>query len=174
METATDQGVPAMRPDPVDLRERVAAAVDAVVELRKGTLDVSEEPRGGGEIDRIPEKRRESVPDYRKRQRAELWIASNRVEKYNDWAVSGRCKHQGMSWTPQGVLALAALVAARRNGEVDGWRRDRALPEGVLPEALRKVARARNGRTNWRAPRIKDRRAQGDREYETVLPRSLS
>jgi hypothetical protein len=28
METATDQGVPAMRPDLVDLRERVAAAVD--------------------------------------------------------------------------------------------------------------------------------------------------
>ena len=33
------------------------------------------------------------------------------MEKYNDWAVSGRCKHQGRSWSPKGVLALAALEA---------------------------------------------------------------
>jgi hypothetical protein len=54
--------------------------------------------------------------------------------------VSGRCKHQGMSWSPQGVLALAALEAARRNGELDDWRRDRALPERALPEPIRKAA----------------------------------
>ncbi len=40
---------------------------------------------------------------------------------------------------PQGVLALAALEAARRNGELDAWRRDRALPER-LPEPVRKAA----------------------------------
>ena len=73
-------------------------------------------------------------------QRAGLWIASTRVEKYNDWAVSARCKHQGMSWSPQGVLALAALEAARRNGELDAWRRDGALPERALPEPVRKAA----------------------------------
>ena len=81
------------------------------------------------------EKRRAYIPDYEQRQRAGLWIASTRVEKYNDWAVSARCKHQGMSWSPQGVLALAALEAARRNGELDAWRRDRALPERPLPAA---------------------------------------
>jgi len=42
------------------------------------------------------EKRRTYIPDYQQRQRAGLWIASTRVEKYNDWAVSARCKHQGM------------------------------------------------------------------------------
>jgi len=62
------------------------------------------------------------------------------VEKYNDWAVSARCKNQGMSWSPQGVLALAAPEAARRNGELDAWRRDRALPEHPLPEPVRKAA----------------------------------
>jgi hypothetical protein len=31
------------------------------------------------------------------------------------------------------VLALAALEAARRNGELDAWRRDRALPERPIP-----------------------------------------
>ena len=86
------------------------------------------------------EKRRAYIPNYQQRQRVGLWIASTRVEKYNDWAVSARCKHQGMSWSPQGVLALAALEAARRNGELDAWRRDGALPERALPEPVRKAA----------------------------------
>ena len=86
------------------------------------------------------EKRRGYIPDYQQRKRAGLWIASTPVEKYNDWAVSGRCKHQGMSWSPQGVLALAALEAARRNGELDSWRRDGVLPERVLPEPSRQAA----------------------------------
>ena len=90
--------------------------------------------------DRLLEKRRAYIPNYQQRQRAELWIASTRVEKYNDWAVSAHCKHQGMSWSPQGVLALAALEAARRNGELDAWRRDGALPERALPEPVRKAA----------------------------------
>lgn len=80
------------------------------------------------------------IPDYQRRKRAGLWIASTRVEKYNDWAVSGRCKHRGMSWSPQGVLALAALEAARRNGELEGWREDRALPERALPDPLGQAA----------------------------------
>ncbi len=45
-----------------------------------------------------------------------------------------------MSWTPQGVLALAVLEAARRNGELAAWRRDRVLPERVLPEPDREAA----------------------------------
>ena len=34
------------------------------------------------------EKRQAYIPNYQQRQRAGLWIASTRVEKYNDWAVS--------------------------------------------------------------------------------------
>ena len=48
------------------------------------------------------ELRRSYLPDYEARQRAGLWIASNRVEKFNDWSVSARCKHQGMEWTAGG------------------------------------------------------------------------
>jgi hypothetical protein len=69
-----------------------------------------------------------------------LWIASTRVEGFNDWAVSGRCKHQGMSWSPQGVLALAALGATRRHGGLDRWGQDRELPARELPAAMRGVA----------------------------------
>jgi hypothetical protein len=73
------------------------------------------------------ELRRRYLPDYEARQRAGLWIASNRVEKFNDWSVSARCKHQGMEWTDGGVVALAALEAARRNGELSVWRTEHHL-----------------------------------------------
>jgi hypothetical protein len=114
--------------------------VDAAVKLLEGALEWVRNPKALEELIAYLEKRREFLPDYEQRQRAGLWIASTRVEKFNDWAVSGRCKHQGMSWSPQGVLALAALEAARRNGELDHWRQDRELPERELPEPMRKVA----------------------------------
>jgi len=81
--------------------------------------------------------RRPYLPDYRARREAGLWIASNRVEKLNDWAVSQRCKGLGMDWTREGVLALAVLESARRNGELPSWRRSRRLPVWVdkAPEA---------------------------------------
>jgi hypothetical protein len=93
--------------------------VDAAVELSKGAVEWVRNPEAVEELIGYLEKRRGYIPDYQQRQRAGLWIASTRVEKFNDWAVSGRCKHQGMSWSPKGVLALAAMEAARRNGELD-------------------------------------------------------
>jgi hypothetical protein len=114
--------------------------VDAAIELLRGALEWVRNPASVEELIGYLEKRRAYIPDYEQRRRAGLWIASTRVEKYNDWAVSARCKHQGMSWSPQGVLALAALEAARRNGELDEWRRIRALPERALPEPIGKAA----------------------------------
>jgi len=114
--------------------------VDAAIELLKGALEWVSNPAAVKELIEYLEKRRAYIPDYQQRKRAGLWIASTRVEKYNDWGVSGRCKHQGMSWTPQGVLALAALEAARRNGELDSWRPDGVLPERVLPVPIRQAA----------------------------------
>ena len=87
--------------------------VDAAIELLKGALEWVRYPAAVEELIAYLEKRRTYIPDYQQRQRAGLWIASTQVEKYNDWAVSARCKNQGMSWSPQGVLALAALEAAR-------------------------------------------------------------
>jgi hypothetical protein len=114
--------------------------VEAAVELLKGALEWVRNPPAVEDLIGYLEKRCAYLPDYHQRQRAGLWIASTRVEKFNDWAVSGRCKHRGMSWSPQGVLALAALEAARRNGELDYWRQNRELPERELPEPIRKVA----------------------------------
>jgi hypothetical protein len=114
--------------------------VDAAVELLRGALEWVRTPKGVEDLIGYLEKRRAYIPDYRERQRSGLWIASTRVEEFNDWAVSDRCKHRGMSWSPQGVLALAALEAARRNGELDRWRQDGELPERKLPEPIRRVA----------------------------------
>jgi hypothetical protein len=114
--------------------------VDAAVELLRGALEWVRTPKGVEDLIGYLEKRRAYIPDYQHRQRAGLWIASTRVEKFNDWAVSARCKHRGMSWSPEGVLALAALEAARRNGELDRWRQDRELPERTLPGPVRRVA----------------------------------
>lgn len=117
-----------------------AGKVDAAVALLTGALEWVKNPPAVEALIAYLEKRREYIPDYQERQHAGLWIASTRVEKFNDWAVSDRCKHRGMSWSPQGVLALAVLEAARRNGELDHWRQDRELPERALPEPMRKVA----------------------------------
>jgi hypothetical protein len=86
------------------------------------------------------EARRAYLPDYAARQRAGLWIASNRVEKFNDWSVSARCKHQGMEWTEAGVVSLAVLEAARRNGELPTWRAKHRLPAWKVPRSRKKVA----------------------------------
>jgi hypothetical protein len=114
--------------------------VETAIRLLREAAEWVRDPAAVAELIAYLEKRRASIPDYEQRQRAGLWIASTRVEKFNDWAVSARCKHQGMSWSPRGVLALAALEAARRNGELEEWRRDRALPERRLPGPVRKVA----------------------------------
>jgi hypothetical protein len=86
------------------------------------------------------EARRDYLPDYEARRRAGLWIASNRVEKFNDWSVSARCKHQGMEWTEAGVVALATLEAARRNGELSRWRTKHSLPDWKVTKRRKKVA----------------------------------
>jgi hypothetical protein len=114
--------------------------VEAAIGLLRGASEWVRNPASVEELIGYLEKRRAYIPDYEQRQRAGLWIASTRVEKSNDWAVSARCKHRGMSWSPQGVLALATLEAARRNGELDEWRRVRALPERPLPESIRQAA----------------------------------
>jgi hypothetical protein len=114
--------------------------VEAAIGLLRETLKWVRNPSAVEDLIGYLEKRRAYIPDYEQRQRAGLWIASTRVEKYNDWAVSARCKHQGMSWSPPGVLALAALEAARRNGELDEWRRVRELPERPLPGPVRQAA----------------------------------
>jgi Uncharacterised protein family (UPF0236) len=114
--------------------------VDEAIGLLREARDWVRNPKALADLIGYLEKRRTSIPDYGERQRAGLWIASTRVEKLNDWAVSGRCKHKGMSWSSAGVLSLAALEAARENGELDTWRRTGSLPDRKLPDPVPKAA----------------------------------
>jgi hypothetical protein len=107
--------------------------VEAALEWLRGCRDEARKPDWIDGLIGYLEKRRAYLPNYKARQEAGLWIASNRVEKFNDWSVSQRCKWRGMSWTPAGVVGLAVLEAARRNGELDDWRQDRKLPDWKLP-----------------------------------------
>ncbi len=62
--------------------------VNAAIELLRGALEWVRNPAAVEELITYLEKRRAYIPDYQQRQRAGLWIASTRVEKYNDWEVS--------------------------------------------------------------------------------------
>ena len=58
---------------------------------------------------------------YAVRKRLGLRNSSNIGEKMNDLLVSDRQKHNGMSWSPGGSIALAALEALKRNHEYEHW-----------------------------------------------------
>ena len=46
-----------------------------------------------------------------------------------------------MNWTPQhGVLVLASLEVARRNGELEQWRKTGELPERLAATTVVKAA----------------------------------
>lgn len=67
------------------------------------------------------ERNRPYLPCYDARKRLGLRNSSNRGETMNDLLVSQRQKHHGMSWSPGGSSALAALEAITRNGEYQRW-----------------------------------------------------
>jgi hypothetical protein len=59
-------------------------------------------------------RKKHVIVNYAARREQGLWLASTRVEKWNDVAVSERCKHRGMSWSEQGVLAVALYAAEQK------------------------------------------------------------
>ena len=81
------------------------------------------------ELNKYLRNRRSYIVDTEARRRAGQWIANTQVEKFNNWSVAIRCKEKGMMWAQAGVMAIAALETARRNGELDVWRSSGNLPE---------------------------------------------
>jgi hypothetical protein len=114
--------------------------VDAAVQALREARGAASRPGWIDELVNYLEARRPYIADYKARKETGQPLASHRVEKWNDWAVSERCKGRGMSWTAEGVAALAVLEAARRNGELEAWRRDRRLPPLKVPRQPRKAA----------------------------------
>ena len=85
-------------------------------------------------VNRIPdlctyfEKHRAHIPCYALRHLLGLRNSSNRVEKANDLVVVQRQKHNGMSWSTTGSIALAQIKALFLNHEISRWLHSRTLP----------------------------------------------
>ena len=67
------------------------------------------------------DRNRPYIPCDEIRKRLGLRNSSNIGEKMNDLLVSNRQKHQGMSWSESGSIAIAVLEALKRNNEYQHW-----------------------------------------------------
>ncbi len=86
--------------------------------------------KSGKSVDRLIEyfeRNREDIPCYALRAQLGLRNSSNRGEKANDLCVAARQKHNGMSWSRDGSVALASTTTLQRNDELDEWCRSRSL-----------------------------------------------
>ena len=73
------------------------------------------------------ERNRVMIPVYAVRRKLGLRNASNRVEKANDVLVAARQKHNGMSWSKSGSVALASITALKKNKTYKTWFRERRI-----------------------------------------------
>jgi len=62
------------------------------------------------------------------RQTLGLRNSSNHGEKANDLVISKRQKHNGMSWSPEGSVSLAAVTTLVRNQGQDTWFNQNIVP----------------------------------------------
>jgi len=67
------------------------------------------------------ERNRKHIPCYALRKKLGLRISSNKGEKANGLVVSGRQKHNGMSWPKDGSVALATIKSLHLNKEHENW-----------------------------------------------------
>lgn len=67
------------------------------------------------------------IPCYALRKQLGLRNGSSIGEKMNDLIVSNRQKHNGMSWSKSGSVALATLTALKRNNESGNWFQEKKL-----------------------------------------------
>jgi len=67
------------------------------------------------------------IPCYAIRKQLGLPNSSNIGEKMNDLIVSERQKHNGMSWSKGGSVALASITVLKRNRETKSWFEKREI-----------------------------------------------
>jgi hypothetical protein len=73
------------------------------------------------------ERNREYIPCYALRKKLGLRNSSNKGEKSNDLIVSKRQKHNGMSWSKDGSVALASVVTMHNNREEKNWYSNKSI-----------------------------------------------
>ena len=67
------------------------------------------------------------IPCYEIRKQLGLKNSSAIGEKMNDLVVAERQKHNGMSWSKEGSVALASITALKRNNESTKWFEKKVL-----------------------------------------------
>ena len=67
------------------------------------------------------------IPCYEIRKKLGLKNSSAIGEKMNDLVVAERQKHNGMSWSKEGSVALASITALKRNNESTKWFEEKEL-----------------------------------------------
>lgn len=81
------------------------------------------------------DRKKYAITCYALRAKLGLRNSSNPVEKANDLLIAQRQKHNGMSWSPCGSGALAALQMIYLNGQQDLWFRKKELSLSILSPA---------------------------------------
>lgn len=96
--------------------------VDKAIEFLRGIDNGSIKNREEleGLVDYL-ERSKPYIPCYAARKELGLRNSSNIGEKMNDLVVSNRQKHNGMSWSRPGSVALASVTALVRNKEYQKW-----------------------------------------------------
>ena len=97
-------------------------ATDKAIDLLKEIDDKSIKSKTDMEklIDYL-KRNRVYIPCYAVRKILGLRNSSNIGEKMNDLIVSDRQKHNGMSWSKPGSVALASISSLKRNREIRTW-----------------------------------------------------
>ncbi len=103
--------------------------------LTDRTIEVLEEidddkVKNKGYIDKLIvyfERNKIYIPCYALRKDLGLCNSSALGEKMNDLLVSNRQKHNGMSWSKAGSVALATVTSIKRNNEYKKWFEEKSL-----------------------------------------------
>lgn len=103
-------------------------ATDKAIDLLKEIEDESIKSKTDMEklIDYL-KRNRPYIPCYALRKLLGLRNSSNIGEKTNDLVVSDRQKHNGMSWSKPGSVALASISSLKRNREIRTWFEKREI-----------------------------------------------
>lgn len=97
---------------------KIDAAVEILRSIHKDNI------KSYGNIERLIsyfDRNRNYIPCYALRKSLGLRISSNKAEKANDLLVASRQKHNGMSWSVEGSVAVATIATLYKNNEQKEW-----------------------------------------------------
>lgn len=100
---------------------------NAIEFLKKTTVSMIKNHKAMAELVAYLERNKPYIPCYEIRKELGLKNSSAIGEKMNHLVVAERQKHNGMSWSKEGSVALASLTALKRNNENKKWFEEKEL-----------------------------------------------